>query len=286
VEGAENGTSNVTAVISTGYTLLASDVKASGSYSFHLAHSSPGTDQILTLNPELRPGTNSQLTFSKRLGYATSSEVAHAQISTNSGASWQDLWSQAGANGSGDGSFSRITNSLTAYAGLVIRLRFVYSFTTGSYYLPGSGVGLYLDDIAVSNAEQLLNEATNNLPGGTSFSLLPSTTNNCLVRVRAQIPGRTLSWGPTLRLSVTTPPPAIQLVSRPALAGNQIQLDFNVGNYRTNMTFQLWRAPDLAGTWTFDGSASFTTITPNSKFRATTSTGGASRMFYRIKGSY
>ena len=70
------------------------------------------------------------------------------------------------------------------------------------------------------------------------------------------------------------------------VSGNQFQLDFTVANYRAGMTFQLWKAPDPAGAWAQDTSASFSTLIPNSTFRATTATGAATKAFYRVKGTY
>ncbi len=287
IEGAENGLTNVTVTSSAGYSVLAIDVKASGNYSFHLTHPAPPTSQFIVLNPMLRPKTNSQLTFARRLGWATSDQVARAQISTNGGGTWENLWSQPGTGGSGDAGFGRITNSLTAYAGSSIQIRFIYEFVSGSYFNQTStGVGLYLDDIAVSNADQLLYPTTSNTPFGTSFAFCPTNAADYLLFVRAQINTRTLNWGPALRVSATLPPPIIQLTNRPVLTGSQIQIDFTVTNYRTGMTFQLWRASDLSANWTLDGTASFSTLIPNSRFRATASTGGAARMFYKVKGTY
>ena len=285
IEGAENGFTNVTVTSSAGYSVLTNDIKASGSFSFHLAHSAP-TSQFIVLNPMLRPRTNSQLAFAKRLGWATTDQVARAQISTNGGAVWQDLWSQPGTGGSGDLAFSRITNSLTAYAGLTVQIRFVYEFVSGSFFNQSSGgVGLYLDDISVSNADQQGAQITNNVLSGTSFAFYPTNAANYLLLVRAQINSRTLNWGPALNVTATLAAPGIQLTNRPVLTGSQIQIDFTVTNYRSGMTFQLWKSSDLL-TWTLDGSASFSTLIANSRFRATASTGGASKMFYKVKGSY
>ena len=286
VEGAENGLTNVTVVSSAGYSVLASDAVASGSYSFHLAQPQP-TPQYLMLNPVLQPSTNSQLTFAKRLGYAMPGQIARAQVSTDGGVTWSDVWSQAGSGGSGDSSFSTIAVSLSAYAGQLIQVRFVYDYTSGSYYPQTStGVGLYLDNIAVTNANQAQNFILSTVSAGTSFVFCPTNTGTYLLDVRAQINSRTLNPSPTATVTVTTPPPGIQIVNQTVLPGNQIQIDFTVTNYNTGMTFQLWKVTDLTGTWVADGSASFQTLIANSKFRVTTSTGAAARGFYRIKGSY
>jgi len=40
-------------------------------------------------------------------------------------------------------------------------------------------------------------------------------------------------------ITVSAPPPAIQIVSKPTVSAGQVQADFTVTNYRTGMTFQL-----------------------------------------------
>ena len=285
VEGAENGLSNVTVVSSGGYSVIISDLRASGSYAFHLAQPTPATDQFLTLNPVIQPRTNSQLTFAKRLGWAASIQVARAQISANGGV-WQDVWSQAGSGGSGDASFSRVTNSLGAYAGVPVQVRFVYDYTGGSYYpQTASDVGLCLDDIAVSNAEQAQNPITNNVPSGSSFGFFPTNSGDYLLRVRAQLSGHALNWGPAIRVSVSNlPPMTIQFTGQPARSGNQFQANFNVANYRSGTPFLLLKTSDLGGSWTTDTVATVQTIVSNTQFRVTT-TNSTNRAFFRIKSN-
>ena len=191
VEGAENGTNYVTIASSPGYSMFASDVKASGSYSFHFCQPDHAV-QSLTFNATFLPHTNCQLMFSKRLGYATSTQIARAQISTNNGVAWQDVWTQAGSGGSGESSFSRITNSLGAFAGVTTKVRFIYDFTGGSYYSQtNSGFGLYLDDIAITNADQSLPLATNNISSGSSFVFFrPTPAIICFPSARNSRAGR------------------------------------------------------------------------------------------------
>ena len=55
------------------------------------------------------------------------------------------------------------------------------------------------------------------------------------------------TWGLPLIRSVSSSLPVIQLASQPTLLGNQIQIDFNVTNYRSGMTFQLWKASSPGG---------------------------------------
>ena len=286
VEGAENGLTNVTVVSSPGYSVLASDLVASGSFAFHLAQPDAG-NQFLMLNPVLRPSAGSMLSFSKLLGYASSTQVAKAQVSSDKGATWQDVWTQAGNDGSGDAAYSTVSVSLATYAGQNIQIRFAYLFQGGQYFpQTTTGVGLYLDNIAVSNANQLLNPITTSIPSGTSFVFDPTNMVSYLLQVRARINSRILNWGPALIVTVGAALPSLQVVSSPSVVGTQVQMDFAVSNYRTGMTFQLWKATDPTATWTLDTSATNQTLTANSKFRFTTSTGGASMIFYQIKGSF
>ena len=287
VEGAENGLGNVTVVSSGTYPIIVSDLKASGSSAFHLAQPDH-TDQFLTLNPVLRPAANSMLTFSKLLGWASTTQVAKAQISSDGGATWQDVWTQAGNGNSGDAAYSTVSVSLSTYAGQNIQVRFAYVYQGGTYFPQATttGVGFYLDNIAVSNASQLSNPITTSIPSGNSFAFFPTTMGSYVLQVRAHINNRTLNWGPALVVTVAAALPSLQLASAPSIAGTQVQIDFVVSNYRTGMTFQLWKAADPAGAWTQDTSATWQTLTANSIFRFTTSNGGATHAFYRVKGSF
>lgn len=286
IEGAEHGLTNVTVVSSPGYSVLATDLKASGAYSFHLAHQTP-SDQVLTLDPVLLLGTNSQLIFAKYLGYAFSNEVAHAEVSVNGGA-WEDVWSQSGNNGatSVDSGFVNVTNSLAAFAGQSVQVRFLFSFSSGSYFPANSGVGLYLDNIAVSGASQLTTPITNNVVSGTSFAFLPTNTTSYVLQVRAELPGRILPWGKTALIGVTTAPPALQFASPPTLSGSQVQMEVTVASFPAGMSLQLWKASAPNGPWSQDTSATLQTVVPNSSFRFTTTTADANRTFYLVKGIY
>jgi hypothetical protein len=230
----------------------------------------------------------SQLSFAKLLGYAFSNEVAQAQISVDGGQTWLTVWSEPGndGNSSVDSAFADETIPLTAYAGQILQVRFVYAYSGGYYFPSGSGVGLYLDNIAVSNAQQLVGAATNTVATGRSFTFVPTSATNYLLRARAQINSRVLPWGPVFVAGVTASPgsPQIQLAGQPVVSGTQVQIDFTVSNFAAGMTFQLLRTADLGATWVPDTSAKLDTLVANSTFRFTTSTAGASTAFFKIKG--
>ena len=281
VEGAEHGLTNVSVVSSGTYSVITNTFAASGSYCFHLAQPD-ATSQYITLDPTLVPATNSLLTFAKRLGTATSSQIARAQISTNGGLGWTDLWTQAGG-GVTDSSFIRLTNSLSAYAGLPCQFRFAWEFVGGSYYpQTDPTVGLCLDDIAFSNSAQAQSPVTNNL-AGTSLVFVPTSAGVYQLSVRALLPGRSLPWGPITQITASNlPAVTIQFTGAPTHAAGQVQALFNVGNYRVGTPFKVLTAADPAGTWTTDTLATVQTVVSNTQFRLTTTNAG-SRAYYRIR---
>ena len=69
--------------------------------------------------------------------------------------------------------------------------------------------------------------------------------------VRAQVYGQYyLEWGPIKRVTAAVVlNPIVQFNGSPSVSANQVQIDFGVTNYRTNLVFQLLQASDLAGTW-------------------------------------
>jgi hypothetical protein len=289
VDGAENGLANVTVSTSPGYSVITNSEHASGTYSFDLVHSQP-VAQVLTFKPTLLVSATSQLTFAELLGFAFTNETASAQISADGGQSWQAVWSKSGNDGSHavDSAFVNQSVSLATYSGQTIQFRFVYDYNGGYYYPGGSGgVGLFLDNITVSNAKQVISPVTNSVPSETAFTFTPTAVTNYLLEARPQINSRTLALGPALQLSVTTaaPPPVLSLVTSPVVSGGQVQIDVVVTNYKTGMVLRLLKANSPSGPWATDGSATFQTIVANSHFRFTTSTSGAQQLFFRIGGS-
>ena len=287
VEGAENGLGNVSVVSSPGYSVISSDFAATGTHSFNLQHVAP-VDQSITLNPVLLVQSDSQLSFSELLAYALSNEVAEAQVSIDSGASWQTVWSKAGNDGNSmvDSAFVHQAIPLGAYAGNPLQVRFVYALPGGFHFEGGTDVGLYLDNIGVSDAQQMINFSTNMVASGSSFSFVPSGGSNYLLQVRAQINTRTLPWGPIFPVTVSTnaAAPAIALVSAPTVSGGQVQVQFSVTNYRAGMSFELLKSADVKGPWVQDAGAKLDTLVPNARFQFTTTTGSAQVFFFKVKG--
>jgi uncharacterized protein YkwD len=281
IEGAETGTNNFTVFTTGTYAPVQSGIKASGGYGFRFAHPTP-VDQVLTLNWILRPGSSSQITWASRLSWATSNQTARVQVTTNAGVSWNNLWSLKGNSSAQQTSFVRYTNSLAAYAGQEIQVRFIYDHTGGNYFnQTSSGIGWHFDDISLLNCEQLIQTTIYNTTS-TAFSFVPTAATNYSLRVRAQLGDHFADWGPAmLPFASATAPLAIRISSMPVISGNRATFNFNILS-GTGGTFSIQTAQNPGGPWSVDPTASITAIVAGAQYRANCATSPSGRCFYRV----
>jgi hypothetical protein len=74
-------------------------------------------------------------------------------------------------------------------------------------------------------------------------------------------------------------------VATPTISGTQLLIDFDVANYNPSLLFQLLTSTDASGGWNPDAAATLQTVTPNSRFRFTTTPGAGPVHFYRIQAN-
>ncbi|MCO6045376.1 hypothetical protein NG895_15810 [Aeoliella sp. ICT_H6.2] len=150
MEGAENGTAYLRDGTSASYSLIQSDVVASGENAFHLANPSFESNWF-EIDEEISVLPGTQLFFLSRLSWATDSQVARVQLSAEGGSTWPStIYSQAGDWTAGEGSFALRQVDLSSYAHQEIKLRFVYDYLGGSAYTNNeTAVGWRVDDIQV-----------------------------------------------------------------------------------------------------------------------------------------
>ena len=280
IEGAEGGTNSFSSILSTNYALVQSAFKASGTNAFHLVQPQP-VDQLLNLNWILRPGPGAQLSFASCLGWATPDQVARLQVSTNSGVTWQDLWTRAGNYTAGQSSFSTVTLTLESFVGFEILIRFAYDNTGGSYYYQtGTGIGWYIDDIACSTCERLIDTQVADV-SDTAFSFTPPEAADYSLRVRARLAGGYLDWGPAALVNASTSIILVRITTPPLVAGTRASFNFSVLNGTpTNLVVETSPAP--FGPWSRDISASIGTLVAGSQYRATCAISPDGRCFYRV----
>jgi hypothetical protein len=276
IDGAEDGLIRFEANVSAGYEVRVSSPRHSGSFAYHLAHPSL-TPQYLTYLPVLTPNENSALEFRSRLGWATANQVARVQVQLGGSGVWLDLYAQSGSGGSGESSFVLRTISLAEHAGRSIQIRFVYDGSSGSYF-PGadSGVGWYLDNIAVLDVHELVDSVISPPLLDPSFTWSPPAEGEYALEARAQVFGDYhSSWGVVKPVTavVSTLPPVLRFVGPPTFVGDEIIIEFDVENHQPSLVIELLRSHEVGAGWSTDDSAIIETITANTRFRVRSSLG-------------
>ena len=212
VYGAEGGLQGVVATTSAGYNPVDTSTAASGGASYHLAMPD-FTTQGLTLPGEYAlPQAPASLSFSSRLGVATSAQTAHVQISSDDGNTWTDVYAQSGSGDPGETSFTTRSLDLSAYSGLVIMVRFTYTYASGqnAYTQTSGGIGWNIDNITLTGVELATVGSSGPMLTGSTFTFTPATSAKAGLQAAAVLFGKyPVSWGPILAVSPTsssTPP--------------------------------------------------------------------------------
>ncbi|MEN9677232.1 MAG: hypothetical protein RIS76_3128 [Verrucomicrobiota bacterium] len=288
VEGAEEAQPGVLLDVSPGYSVVNSDAAASGGASFHLAHAE-ARPQRITLTAPLLLGEGAALHFAAFLGLASSGQIALAQVSTDGGLSWADVWSQVGQDGGTvpDVVFAEQVVPLTAFAGRIVQVRFVYDYVFGEGYFPQTdvGIGFHLDDIAVSNAERV-QDAVEASTDGTRFPFTPSALGDYLLEVQPRYFGEYFAgYGPSLRVTSVVPVlPLVLVVRSPVTAGDgRLSIEFSVmsGPMPPASDFRLQWSPTLDGAFGEVAVAPPATLAPGS-FRFPPTQAPGTTGFYRV----
>ncbi len=211
-DGAEGGAGGFDAATSAGYSVVSSDTAASGTSAFHLAMPD-ASRQRLTLKRGFLCNASTALSFQSRLRLATSSQRPRVQLMVDGASAWADVWSAGGAAGTTDeASFKQAQISLGAYAGKVVRVRFVYDNAGGGQFFPQTkGAGWYFDDVRVTSAEEPLAGVSHSV-AAPRFDFAARAPGRTALRVRPRHYGRyLLDWGPVTIVEARgsgAPPPA------------------------------------------------------------------------------
>jgi hypothetical protein len=297
LEGAENGTAGV--ILSTNglYDVFDTHVFAGGTHSFHLAHLQPGvnlgpTPQVITLDHTFLIEANAGLSFKSRLGLASPDQRALVQISADDGETWRTVYSQTGQSvgsgvvSQGELSFNSRNVSLQDFAGTLLRIRFVFDFSFGTFF-PGAldGMGWYIDDIALANAQVVANLELQSTQG-PQFILTPSNESELRLQVRPNMGDHALPFGPLLSVHPTLGNPVIAItkVTVPPQS-TEILVDFELRGGKVPLSYGLESRTAFGPTTPFalETSAIFSAL-GNNKFRfvASRNARGSATRFYRI----
>ena len=190
---------------------------------------------------------------------------------------------KAGSGGAGESAFTQHNLSLASYAGKSTLLRFNYDFASGSnnHYIGADPyLGWCLENIVVTNVQQLVNVATN-ATSSTNFVFNPTLVGNYLLQARGVIFTEfPTDLGTAKTVSAVAGGTIITLNSL-TVAGSQVKIKFTLTS-GTAASFHLLQKNQLGGAWTTNGTAVLATNVPGSAFQFTTTNGPAMR-FYRIQ---
>jgi uncharacterized protein YkwD len=225
MEDAERGLEDMEASPASARAIATTEA-ANGAACYHL---SSAPDTVLRLKPVLVPGAGATIQFNSRLGYATSSETARVQVSTDDGFSWRDVYYQTGPADNvprPETAFTSKTISLTPFAGQVCQVRFTFERGNGYYYGPGDTTGWFVDDILVSGTRQIALAEPVAVAAGQSFSFTPAADGSYGLRVLPYFYGKyQTETGPLLVVAAGSPasaqPPEITSALTVDVAGNQ-----------------------------------------------------------------
>jgi len=277
---ARNGLTNFTISPPPLYAVITNPPVGTGKC-FHLDHTNP-VPQLLQFKEILFPTVNTKLSFQSILGYASTTEVARVQVSTNGGGAWVDIFAQPGTGSNGIFMFSSHTLSLANCAGQITSVRFNYDLIGSNYYGEVTTlVGWSIENIALTDASQLVDFATN-ATVSTNLNFVPAHPGIWVLETRGVIFNQFgLDWSPAIQLmAVTNSAPKLVLLSPPALDSTQAHIPFTVLQGAAS-SFDLLQASDLTGPWTTNASAILSNVVAGSSFQFTDPHPGVNS-YYRV----
>jgi uncharacterized protein YkwD len=204
VENADVGNAGYTLEAGTNGHLAVEAGGVTGS-AFHFSNNTGASTPTLTLTRMFVPrNASAVVNFSSRLRAATSAQIAYMELRLAGSNTWTSLWSQAGSGSPGETSYSTRAVTLSAYVGRVVELRWVYRFSTGSYFTGVSAsVGWYVDNISLLNTDEITPNTITTLASNAA-SFQPTVTGNHVLAVKAKLsdPLYPLPYGAALNVNV------------------------------------------------------------------------------------
>ena len=198
-----------------GYSLIQSALKRSGARAFQLAFPD-FSDQSFEIIRDVVPSATSQLVFYELGRFATTTTLG-AEVSTDLGATWTSVFSRPGvglSSGLWNEAFIGRSVSLAAYAGQVVRVRFILRSHDQSVILATNvNSGFFIDDISITHATGLVNTTTTVLgSGATGFTLNAAAAGTPLVadttyflRMRPKVGSRWFGDGAFKKVTAQAP---------------------------------------------------------------------------------
>jgi hypothetical protein len=185
-----------------GYSRLSKAAKFSGAAAYHFAHAQLNRDESFTYTSEFLPGSKAGITFRSRLGWATKTQTAKVQVSTNGGKAWVDVYAQTGSGSAGETAFQSRSTNLGRFAGMPLRIRFLYTMQTGSsaFAQTSTDTGWIVDDIVFTDLGELTAPTITRAGSTRSFVFKPATAGTHHLSARPIVSGGPFPFGPMLKV--------------------------------------------------------------------------------------
>ncbi len=186
--------------------LIATDIFAGGTQSFHLSNPD-GQTESFSIEKDLVVGDNATLEFDSRIAYASSDQTANIVVRDVTTQTWNilqpELLTGASTNTTIESSFSHKSVDLSAYQGKTIHIRFNYKFDQGIFSFATSNSGWYIDNIGFNNVTTATNEIIPPIDAGdpaSGFNYTPDMPGDYVVTVSGNaFGGYPLDWNLNLR---------------------------------------------------------------------------------------
>lgn len=278
---ADDGLNNFNSDVSSGYSVTGADDVVTRSSVFHLAQPD-GASQTLEMKQRFYPSTSASLTFYSRLGYANSTQIAKVQVSQDDGATWTDIWTQAG-NDTPEGVYSQASASLSSLPVKETRLRFNYAHDSGSYYYDTDYyVGWMFDDIVLSGVFIGGDAGSGTVSNTNKFTYTASGTGTYLLEIKPNVSGRSYPGGETFAIQSVSAP-TVTMLSPKMISGGDKQFDVSF-SHAAGGAVGVLSATSITGPWTPDNSASVQTLTTEQSFRITVPAAAGNHYFQAVLG--
>jgi hypothetical protein len=282
IEGAENFLVNFTTNTTKLYPAVVSPGNT-GARGFRLCHAG-SPNQSITFNDTFIADAGAEIRFASKLTRATITEFAKVQVSTDLGATWNDVYSQAGVGfTAADASFVPRTASLANFANRPLRVRFAFTSNGATFDSSVDNVGWYFDDIAFVNCSRQLAPTITPLTTAANFNFTPPTPGRYTMEARPKVwDAFALDYGPLKLITANTGGggSSSTIASNVTLTATNLQFTFNITAPALPVVL-VYKANSALGPWTPDLSATIDVITPGSQYRAKIPTNSVPATFYR-----
>jgi hypothetical protein len=273
------------------YSPFTSSLAHTGQKSFHLAFETfDDNDQVIEVDRWIVPTATSRIRFQNRFRWAETTSQVAADVSTDGGVNWTPVYSRFGNGGTSsidwESAWTEADIPIGAYAGSTLRVRVRYSYEPFTLVFLGvsENYGVFVDQIEVTDAQELTNITETEVPAGDTIVFRPGAPDVYFLQIQPEVAGRLWGYGPALVVQATeTAPTEIVIDNIQSLPGAEVQVSFTLTGSASPADLALLRAGDPAGPFLPDSEAVLENLPEPSQYRYTSTVEGSANAFFRVR---